>query len=164
MNKPFAPAVILVASLFLGGCAAKPTQDGAAATLGGTITTGLADRAPPPGFNDPNSPLSQRVIYFDYEQSDIPPSYIEVLRAHARYIGTTPKAKVMLEGHTDERGTRELNLALGEDRATTVRRFLRAEGVAESQVGIRSFGEEKPAQPGQGEAVWALNRRVELIY
>ena len=74
----------------------------------------MADRALPPGLNDPNSPLSRRVIYFDYDNSNIKPEFVEVLRAHARYIATTPKAKVMLEGHTDARGTREHNLALAE--------------------------------------------------
>ena len=167
MNKPIPPiAVLMIATLGLAGCASEPTPTIAPKTApGGAVTAGLvADRALPPGLNDPNSPLSRRVIYFDYDNSNIKPEFVEVLRAHARYIATNPKAKVMLEGHTDERGTREFNLALAEDRAAAVRRFMRAEGAAESQLGILSFGEEKPTQPGQGEQVWALNRRVELVY
>lgn len=166
MNKPFNPiAVILIATLGLAGCSSEPSQGpGSRSALGSAATSGSAGPAMPPGFNDPNSPLSRRVIYFDYDNSTIKPEFVEVLRAHARYIATNPKAKVMLEGHTDERGTREFNLALAEDRAAAVRRFMRAEGAAESQLGILSFGEEKPAQPGQGEQIWALNRRVELVY
>jgi peptidoglycan-associated lipoprotein len=155
----------MIATLGLAGCASEPTPTIAPKTApGGAVTAGVVDRPPPPGLNDPNSPLSQRVIYFDYDNSNIKPEFVEVLRAHARYIATTPKAKVMLEGHTDERGTREFNLALAEDRAAAVRRFMRAEGAAESQLGILTFGEEKPTQPGQGEQIWALNRRVELVY
>ena len=167
MKMPITPlAVLMIATLGLAACSSEPTRPVAPRTApGGAVTTGLvADRAQPPGLNDPNSPLSQRVIYFDYDNSNIKPEFVEVLRAHARYVATNPKAKVMLEGHTDERGTREFNLALAEDRAAAVRRFMRAEGAAESQLGILSFGEEKPTQPGQGEQVWALNRRVELVY
>ncbi len=166
MNTLITPiAVLIIATLGLAGCSSEPTLAPASRTpQGSAATAGLADRVPPPGLNDPNSPLSRRVIYFDYDNSTIKPEFVEVLRAHARYIATTPKAKVMLEGHTDERGTREFNLALAEDRAAAVRRFMRAEGAAESQLGILSFGEEKPAQPGQGEQIWALNRRVEIVY
>jgi len=147
----------------LSGCSSEPQKE-AGTQSSGVLTAGVGERTLPPGFNDPNSPFSKRIIYFDYDSSQIKPEFVEILRAHARYIATTPKAKVMLEGHTDERGTREYNLALGEDRAQAVRRFMRAEGAAESQLGILSFGEEKPAQPGQGETIWALNRRVELVY
>ena len=154
----------LVLLLALGGCASPAKQAEVKAPGSAATTTALADRPGPPGLNDPNSPLSQRVIYFDYDSSTIKPEYVEILRAHARYVATTPKAKVMLEGHTDERGTREYNLALAEDRANAVRRFMRAEGAAAAQLGLLSFGEEKPTQPGQGEPVWALNRRVELVY
>ena len=167
MNKPITPiAVLMIATLGIAGCSSEPTRATAPRTApgGGAVTAGVSDRALPPGLNDPNSPLSRRIIYFDYDNSNIKPEFVEVLRAHARYIATTPKAKVMLEGHTDERGTREYNLALAEDRAGVVRRFMRAEGAAESQLGILSFGEEKPTQPGQGEQIWALNRRVELVY
>ena len=161
-----AGSLLLLAALLLalGGCASPVKQEAAKAPGSAATTIPLATRPGPPGLNDPNSPLSKRVIYFDYDSSTIRPEYVEILRAHARYVATTPKAKLMLEGHTDERGTREYNLALAEDRANAVRRFMRAEGAAEAQLGLLSFGEEKPTQPGQGETVWALNRRVELVY
>lgn len=163
---PLTPNPLLLTALLLalGGCSSPVRKEEASAPGAGTITSALADRPVPPGLNDPNSPLSKRIIYFDYDSSAIKPEYVEILRAHARYVATTPKAKVMLEGHTDERGTREYNLALAEDRAQAVRRFMRAEGAGDVQVGMLSFGEEKPTQPGQGEPVWALNRRVELVY
>ena len=156
--------LLTVLLLALGGCASPTKQDEAKTPVGTATTLPLAARPGPPGLNDPNSPLSRRIIYFDYDSSTIKPEYVEILRAHARYVATTPKAKLMLEGHTDERGIREYNLALAEDRANAVRRFMRAEGAAEAQLGQLSFGEEKPTQPGQGETVWAQNRRVELVY
>ena len=161
-----AGSLLLLAALLLalGGCASPAKQDAAKVPGSAATTIPLATRPGPPGLNDPNSPLSKRIIYFDYDSSTIKPEYVEILRAHARYVATTPKAKLMLEGHTDERGTREYNLALAEDRANAVRRFMRAEGAGEAQLGLLSFGEEKPTQPGQGETVWALNRRVELVY
>ncbi len=165
MKNNFMLLVFISLPLLLVACSDQSVREaGVGGQGGGLVTSGLGGPAQAPGFNDPNSPLSRRVIYFDYESSNIKPEFVEVLRAQARYIATTPKAKVTLEGHTDERGTREFNLALAEDRANAVRRFLRAEGAAESQVGIVSFGEEKPAQRGQGEQFWALNRRVELVY
>jgi peptidoglycan-associated lipoprotein len=118
----------------------------------------------PPEFNDPSSPLYQRVIYFEYDSSAIQPAFVEVLRAHSLYLSTNPQANVVLEGHTDERGTREYNLALAEQRAETVRRFMLAEGVGKGQINTLSYGEERPDQPGHGEDAWALNRRVELVY
>ena len=161
-----AGSLLLLAALLLalGGCASPAKQEAVKAPGSSATTLPLATRPGPPGLNDPNSPLSKRTIYFDYNSSAIKAEYVEILRAHARYVATTPRAKLMLEGHTDERGTREYNLALAEDRAKAVRRFMRAEGAAEAQLGQLSFGEEKPTQPGQGETVWALNRRVELVY
>lgn len=118
----------------------------------------------PEDLNDPNSPLYQRVIYFDYDSSDIRPQFVDILRAHASYLKSYPSERISLEGHTDERGTREYNLALGDNRADTVLRFLLAEGVRDSQMTTMSFGEENPADAGHTESSWALNRRVELVY
>lgn len=169
LNKIFATAAaILAAAILLGGCPSKPVKapasEPAAPPVTDVDTAAVPDRGLPPGFNDPSSPLYQRVIYFDYDRSDILPQFVEVLRAHALYLSTNPGASVMLEGHTDERGTREFNLALAEQRADTVRRFMLAEGVGGGQIAILSYGEEKPAQQGHDEGSWALNRRVELVY
>jgi peptidoglycan-associated lipoprotein len=162
-------AAILAAALLLGGCPSKPVkapepEPEPEAPATDVATAAVPDRGLPPGFNDPSSPLYQRVVYFDYDSSDIQPQFVEVLRAHALFLSTNPNRSVTLEGHTDERGTREYNLALADQRAETVRRFLLAEGVAKGQIDTLSYGEEQPAQRGHDEDSWALNRRVELAY
>ena len=105
-----------------------------------------------------------RVIYFDYDTATISSEFRQVLEAHAAYLTDNFTARVVLEGHTDERGTREYNLALGENRALSVKRQLSIMGVRESQMDLVSFGEERPDMLGQGEEVFSLNRRVELVY
>ena len=165
----------LAAALVLAGCPSKPVEEeapppapvtGTDVGRGGVGTTGIGA---PGGYsaadlNDPRSPLFQRVIYFDYDQSEILPQFVEVLRAHAAYLAGNSKARLVLEGHADERGTREYNLALGDQRADAVRRFLVAEGAASGRIDTLSFGEERPADPNHSESAWALNRRVELVY
>ncbi len=164
---------LLLSVLVLSSCSSNPAQGrkaggGAAPTLlgqGSTAhTAGLQDHGLPPAFSDPRSPLYQRVIYFDYDRSDLSPDAVEILRAHALYLSTHPNRRIRLEGHADERGTREYNLALSEQRALGVQRFLLAEGVGPEQLSVRSYGEERPAQLGHNEAAWAANRRVELVY
>lgn len=161
---------VLSAALLLTGCPSKPVDEGEpGASVEGTsgaYTSGLAGRGgyTSADLNDPSSPLYQRTIYFEYDSSDIRPQFIDVLRAHASYLSTNPAASLTLDGHTDERGTREYNLALGESRANAVRRFLIAEGASGGQIRTMSYGEERPADPGHSESSWALNRRVELVY
>jgi peptidoglycan-associated lipoprotein len=115
-------------------------------------------------LDDPNSLLAKRVIYFDFDQSDIKSEFQAVLQAHAAYLAKNPSASITLEGHCDERGTREYNIALGERRANAVQRVLTLQGAAAGQVRVVSYGEERPASPGQTEEAWALNRRAEIIY
>ncbi|MEM7207018.1 MAG: peptidoglycan-associated lipoprotein Pal [Pseudomonadota bacterium] len=115
-------------------------------------------------INDPSSPLNQKIIYFDFDQSSILPEYMEVIANHAQYLSDFADAKVRLEGHADERGTREYNVALGERRAEAVRRLLLLQGASVNQVSIISYGEELPAALAHDEEAWSLNRRVELVY
>ena len=105
-----------------------------------------------------------RVIYFDYDNATVSSEFRQVLEAHAAYLIDNFAARVVLEGHTDERGTREYNLALGENRALSVKRQLSRMGVRDAQMDLVSFGEERPEMLGQGEEVFSLNRRVELVY
>ena len=105
-----------------------------------------------------------RVIYFDYDNATVSSEFRQVLEAHAAYLIDNFAARVVLEGHTDERGTREYNLALGENRALSVKRQLSIMGVRDTQMDLVSFGEERPDMLGQGEEVFSLNRRVELVY
>jgi peptidoglycan-associated lipoprotein len=109
-------------------------------------------------------PLARKVIYFDFDKSEIKPEFADVVAAHARNLSSHPNLKMKLEGNTDERGTREYNIGLGERRAQAVRRALMLQGVAESQLTTVSFGSERPAVEGDDEAAWAQNRRVELVY
>jgi peptidoglycan-associated lipoprotein len=108
--------------------------------------------------------LAKRVIYFDFDKSEIKPEFADVVAAHARNLTGHPNLHVKLEGNTDERGTREYNIGLGERRAQAVRRALMLQGVAESQLTTVSFGAERPAVEGDDEAAWAQNRRVEVVY
>jgi peptidoglycan-associated lipoprotein len=105
-----------------------------------------------------------RLVYFDYDSYVIKPEFQALIDAHARYVKADRSRKVVIEGHTDERGGREYNLALGQRRAEAVRRAMGLLGVADSQIEAVSFGKEKPAVQGSGEAVWAKNRRAEISY
>lgn len=115
-------------------------------------------------WNDPANPISQRVIYFDYDSNSVREEYQETLNLHAEYIRRRPDMVVILEGHTDERGSREYNIALGDRRAQSIKRAMVVRGVKAEQVRTVSFGEEKPAETGESEAQWAQNRRVVIIY
>lgn len=108
--------------------------------------------------------LAERLVYFDYDSSSIKPEYRLVIEAHARYLGSGPAKTVTIAGHTDERGGREYNLALGQQRAETISRALQLLGVRSSQIETISFGEEKPSGSGAGETAWSRNRRAELSY
>ncbi|MES1950939.1 peptidoglycan-associated outer membrane lipoprotein [Salinisphaera sp. S4-8] len=115
-------------------------------------------------FMDPNNPLSTRIIYFDLDQSTIPSRFSQAIQAHGRYLSQHPNVKLRLEGHTDERGTREYNVALGERRAESVQQALELSGASASQLSTLSFGEERPAELGSTESAYSKNRRVEFIY
>lgn len=105
-----------------------------------------------------------RVIYFDFDSSEIRPEFVSVIAAHAHALARNASVRVRLEGHTDERGSPEYNIGLGERRAQAVRRALMLQGVTEAQLATVSYGEERPAVPGKDEAAWAKNRRVEFVY
>ncbi len=133
---------------------------------GGATTSGVTDYAnlTIEALSDPASPLSQRVIYFAYDSDEVSEQDRELIAAHAAFLASHPEVKVSVEGHTDERGSREYNIALGERRAQAVRRMLEFQGVAPQQISTVSYGEEKPAVDGHDESAWSMNRRVELVY
>jgi peptidoglycan-associated lipoprotein len=115
-------------------------------------------------LSDPNSPLSQRVIYFAFDSSEVAEQDRELVAAHATVLAANPQLTVTIEGHGDERGSREYNVGLGDRRAQAVRRMLEFQGVSPAQISTVSYGEEKPATEGHDESAWSLNRRVELVY
>lgn len=108
--------------------------------------------------------LAKRVIYFDFDNSDIKGEGNDVVAAHAKYLSGHAGTRVRLEGNTDDRGSREYNIGLGERRAQAVRRALLLQGVAEVQLATVSYGAERPAVVGNDETAWAKNRRVEIVY
>jgi|SRR4051794_28876251 peptidoglycan-associated lipoprotein len=136
-------------------------------TEGGGVSTGLGTSTGIQG-----SPLEQErarllqtlVIYFDYDQADLKPEFTQVVQAHGQRLATNANMQVRLEGHTDERGSREYNIGLGERRAQAVRRALMLAGAQAGQITTVSYGEERPAATGSDEESWRLNRRVEIVY
>jgi len=115
-------------------------------------------------LNDPNSPLAKRSIYFDFDSYAVRDDYQPLLQQHAQYLKGHPDRHVLIQGNTDERGTSEYNLALGQKRAEAVRRAMSLLGVADTQMEAVSLGKEKPQATGHDEASWAQNRRADLVY
>lgn len=106
----------------------------------------------------------ENVVYFGFDKYDVSAEYEELLNAHANYLRVNPGVRVVIEGHADERGTPEYNIALGERRANAVQMYLQGKGVPEGQLSIMSFGKEKPVVIGHDEAAYAKNRRAVLVY
>ena len=171
--------MMVLALVWLAGCSSTGgSKDGGVAVEDGTGSAesaagaGAATSTGVSGYgdltieslNDPNSPLSQRVIYFAYDSSDVVEQDRPLIEAHAAFLAANPTVKVTLEGHTDERGSREYNIGLGDRRAQSIRRMLEFQGVAPNQITVVSYGEEKPAVEGHDESAWSMNRRVELVY
>lgn len=181
MKKHFILWACVVLSLVMfAGCSSSPEKSGGAdvseqstgAYSGSgeydpSVTTSAASQGGDwygDPLENPNSLLATRVIYFDFDQSGVGMDYRDVVNAHAEYLATNPQVSVRLEGHGDERGTREYNLGLGEQRANSVRDLLMAEGVSDTQIVVVSYGEERAASYEHNEEAWALNRRVEFVY
>lgn len=143
---------------------ASSTQPGSAAGGARSYGTGTESSTSMTALNDPQGPLSIRTIYFEYDSSEIQPQFREAIEAHAALLMANPEASVSLEGHADERGSREYNLALGERRSQAVKRQFTLLGVSTSQVRTTSYGEERPVVDGHDEFAWSQNRRVEIIY
>jgi peptidoglycan-associated lipoprotein len=178
MKKIVSIACLFAAAALLAGCPKKtttveppvagsqvPGAGGTSGTEGGsTSTSPLGGEAGNQGGAQGAGPNAARIIYFDFDKSDIKPEFAAVVTANAQYLTAHPTARLKLEGNTDERGTREYNIGLGERRAQAVRRALMLQGASESQLTTVSFGAERPAAEGDDEAAWTKNRRVELVY
>ena len=115
-------------------------------------------------LNDPSNILSRRSIHFDYDQFTVKEEYKPVVSAHARYLQQNRNARLTIQGNTDERGSREYNLALGQKRADAVKQMMTLSGANSAQIETVSFGEEKPRAQGQTEQAFAENRRADLVY
>ncbi len=155
-----------VASVALVACASKNTKPV-------EQTTPPPETATPAPTNtgkytveslDTDSCLRQRVVYFDFDRSEIRPEFQAAIACHAEYLQQFPGARVTLEGNADERGTREYNLGLGERRGNAVSSSLSAAGASSSQLNVVSYGEERPVCKEHNESCWQKNRRVEIVY
>lgn len=177
MNRVLTIIALLAFVAAMAGCAAGPTQedetaaaDAAAAdqqaagegeqTYGAELGGAFAGSP----IDDPASPLSKRVFYFEFDSNELSSEDREIIKAHAQYLAENPNISIVLEGHADERGSREYNMALGERRAKAVLQLLVLQGASNDQVQTISFGEERPVALGHDEAAWRLNRRAELLY
>lgn len=165
--------LIVMSGLALAGCPKKPQTlpdasnppEQSGADTGRTSDTDVSGRE----TNADQAALDQAkqagtIVYFDYDRAEIKPEYVPIVTAHAKYLNGGSTRKARLEGHSDERGSREYNIGLGERRAQAVRRALMLQGVTESQIMTVSYGEERPAVQGSDESAYAKNRRVELVY
>ncbi len=168
--------IMALAALVLGGCKTPPINKADTPAETQSSDSNSNNNAAPMS-NMPNTQAMSAeqmahqaldkvgfVIYFDYDKSDIKSEYNTVIAAHAKYLSSSNNLKVRLEGNTDERGSREYNIGLGERRAQAVRRALMLLGVNENQITTLSYGEERPAVEGHDEAAYTKNRRVEISY
>ena len=149
-----------VTALFLSACSSVKLDD-VDGVNGGASGSGNFGSQP---WNDPSSPLFQRSVYFDLNEYTVQTKYQKQLSAHASFLKANPQQKVIIQGNTDERGTAEYNLALGQRRSDAVRKSLNLMGVSENQMEAVSFGKEKPKAEGDNEAAWAENRRADIVY
>ena len=160
--------VLLVSMLsvaVLAGCSKKVKEEPAAPVTPTTPTTPVADDGVyGPEDLDTDACLRQRVIQFDFDQYTVKPEYQAVIACHAKYLRDRPSARQTLEGHTDERGSREYNMGLGERRGNAVSSALQAAGGSASQLTVVSNGEERPVCTESSESCWGQNRRVEIVY
>lgn len=144
-------------------------QEGSEFGTDGTETFVLSDcepdcEYPASALNNPESMLAKRLVFFGLNSDEITDEFSNTLIAHGKYLASNPDVKLRLEGHTDERGTREYNLALSERRAQAVRRFLMLYGARSESVSVYGFGEELPLALGSNDTAWSENRRAELVY
>jgi len=177
-----------IAAVFLAGCASQETQpeapidDKSAATApatGGATTSGIGTGRVPGAtggaatagagaagnpLRDPANILSKRIVYFDYDSFVVKDEYRPLVEAHARYLVANRGARATIQGHTDERGSREYNIALGQKRADAVKRTMTLLGAQEAQIETVSMGKEKPKNMGHDEGAWAENRRAEIVH
>ncbi len=184
---------VLAVLLLLGGCATTGSQDEGVAVEEETAAEdaeaaegedtdasaqGAAEQADPTAapdcppncdfrkdaIEDDDGALADRTIYFEFDSSEVQQEYMAIIKRHAAYLTQYEDVELRLEGHTDERGSREYNVGLGARRADSVAQLMQAFGVAETQIETVSYGEEVPAVEGHNEDAWAKNRRVELVY
>jgi peptidoglycan-associated lipoprotein len=181
MRKNILVLVALCVTVAVAGCGTKKPRPSATNT---SATSAQTDQSLSSGANSSSAfgaagadsgagsesagpggaQLKNRTIYFEFDSSEIKSEYNDLITAHAHYLAANPSTRIRVEGNTDERGSREYNIGLGERRAQAVRRALMLQGVAEAQITTVSYGEERPAVTGHSEDSWSRNRRANIIY
>ena len=176
--------LVAIIAAALAGCSTTPTTEapvedrgtaGATAPGAGGAQTGGAQSGGVTGsqvggaqgaaaLRDPNSILSKRSIYFDFDSFVVKDQYRPLVEAHARYLQSHPNARMTIQGNTDERGSPEDHIALAQKRADAVKRMMLLLGARDNQIETVSFGEERPKNPGHDESAWAENRRDDIVY
>lgn len=172
--------ICTLCALLLTACQSTTTKDAGApveernpavaagATTAGTSTTGVGGTATGGAqgnpLRDPSSPLSKRIVYFDFDSYVVKDEYKPMIEAHGRYLQANRTARMTVQGNTDERGSREYNIALGQRRADALKKLLILYGATEIQIETVSFGKEKPTREGHDEASWAENRRDVIVF
>ena len=166
MNKTVRVALVALLCVGAAACSKKqevkpqPQQDNTPVTQAPAQESGKYG----PEDLDRDACLRQRVVYFDFDKTEIKPEFQQIMACHAKYLQDRPMAAIRLEGNTDERGTREYNLGLGERRGNAVSSALQAAGGSASQLNVISYGKEKPVCREHNEDCWSKNRRVEIVY
>jgi len=142
----------------------KPGAETRGADGSGPGSVDLTGKSAKSMLTDPSSPLSKRSIFYDFDKYDVKPEYRPLVEAHAQFLREHRDMKMLIQGNTDERGSREYNIALGQRRSDGVKKMLLLLGAQENQVESVSLGEEKPRAPGSGESAWSQNRRSDILY
>ncbi|MDR2173048.1 MAG: peptidoglycan-associated lipoprotein Pal [Burkholderiales bacterium] len=182
MSRLLKLGFLVFVAIALAACSSTPDDEGApvddrvvasgsaadGAGTSGTSGTGITgvdvDSRTGNELKDPANILSRRSVFFEFDSYVVEDQYRALVEAHARYLVSHPAARMVLQGHADERGTHEYNLALGQRRADAVKRMMMLLGARESQIETVSFGKEKPRNPGHDETAWAENRRTDIVY
>ncbi|KMM74332.1 MULTISPECIES: peptidoglycan-associated lipoprotein Pal [Xanthomonas] len=169
MNKTTRVLLVSLLSVAaLAGCAKKVKEQPQTDTTGTTGTTAPTGPSTSglygPGDLETDSCLRQRVVYFDLDKDAVKPEFQAIMACHAKYLRDRPSSRITLQGNTDERGSREYNMGLGERRANAVSSALQANGGSAAQLTVVSYGEERPVCTESNESCWSQNRRVEIVY
>lgn len=164
MKKTGFFAAVVLAGMLAGCHSGVKMNEGVGTSQGSVASPTYVAPVQADELNNPNSPLAKRSIYFDFDSYTVKSEYQSLLEAHAQYLRSHPNRHVLIQGNTDERGTAEYNLALGERRSEAVLHALELLGVPDSQLEAVSLGKEKPVALGHDEAAWAQNRRADLVY
>jgi peptidoglycan-associated lipoprotein len=173
MRKAFLVPSLLATLMALTACSSTPQKTESSSTAANTpaatapatpATSQPVQAAAYDPLQDPNHALAKRSVFFDFDEFQVKDEFKPVIAAHADYLSKNRGRQIVIEGHADERGSSEYNLALGQKRAEAVRRSLELSGVSDKQIETVSFGEEKARAQGSDEAAWAQNRRADIVY